>query len=445
MRTVTNRAGEGSFTDNAEPQSGAQKIRSILFVGLNYKPEPTGIAVYTTDAAEGLAALGHRVTVITGYPHYPQWHMDRPYLFGRRDERVHGVRVIRVKHPVPGRPTLLHRAFMEVVFGVRSVRAIASARDNYDAVICVSPALLASAIVVAWFRRRRHRPAVGLWVQDLYSRAAVETGGVAVRAAAWVFALELRLLHAVDSVAVIHQRFSTHVVDAMGVPMRRTTTIRNWCHSAPRPEMTRTEARASLGWDQWQGAIAVHAGNMGVKQNLDAIVDAAREATRIGADITFVLIGDGNQRTRLENSARGMKNVVFMDPMGESDFRAALRGADVLLVSELQSLREMSLPSKLTSYFQSGTPVVAATPSDSITASEMAESGAGLRVEPDAPLAIVEAIRHLADDTEFAKRCAEAAMRHVDHVLGRDTAMTVLQHWIESLAGRDASVVAAAR
>ena len=52
------------------------KRMKLLVLGLNYTPEPVGIAPFTTGLAEGMAARGHTVTVVAGQPYYPQW---RPY------------------------------------------------------------------------------------------------------------------------------------------------------------------------------------------------------------------------------------------------------------------------------------------------------------------------------------------------------------------------------
>jgi hypothetical protein len=46
---------------------------NFVIVGINYAPEITGCAPYNTDLAEKLASAGHKVTVITGLPHYPEW------------------------------------------------------------------------------------------------------------------------------------------------------------------------------------------------------------------------------------------------------------------------------------------------------------------------------------------------------------------------------------
>ena len=44
----------------------------ILIYSYNYHPEPIGIAPLMTELAEGLAARGHEVRVLTGMPNYPQ-------------------------------------------------------------------------------------------------------------------------------------------------------------------------------------------------------------------------------------------------------------------------------------------------------------------------------------------------------------------------------------
>ena len=51
----------------------------VRVLGLNFAPEPTGIAPYTTGLAGFLADAGHRVHVVTGQPHYPQWFLAEGY------------------------------------------------------------------------------------------------------------------------------------------------------------------------------------------------------------------------------------------------------------------------------------------------------------------------------------------------------------------------------
>src|SRR3972149_5416494 len=80
----------------------------LVILGINYAPESTGTAPYTTGLAEHLAAAGHEVTVVTGMPHYPSWRIAAGYR-GRlttRGERGggHGVRRGPYAPPPPPPP-----------------------------------------------------------------------------------------------------------------------------------------------------------------------------------------------------------------------------------------------------------------------------------------------------------------------------------------------------
>ena len=143
----------------------------VTLVTLNYAPEPTGIAPYSTGAAAGLAAQGDAVLAITGYPHYPQWRILEGYPGLTRREQSEGVRLLRLRHPVPRAGGLLTRALMEIVFGLR---AVGSRWGRPDVVIAVSPALLSSALVV--LRAQLTRTPVIVWVQDIYTLGAAPAG-----------------------------------------------------------------------------------------------------------------------------------------------------------------------------------------------------------------------------------------------------------------------------
>jgi hypothetical protein len=73
----------------------------------------------------------------------------------------------------PRVPTALRRARVEISFGLK---AALSRWGHPDAVILVSPALLGSAVALAGTKLKRRPPAVGLWVQAVYSAGVRETG-----------------------------------------------------------------------------------------------------------------------------------------------------------------------------------------------------------------------------------------------------------------------------
>lgn len=408
-----------------------RRIR-VAILGINYAPEPTGIAPYTTGLAAGLTARGHDVRVLTGYPHYPQWKRVPSGSRLRCYDQINAVRVRRLNHYVPRDPSLVGRVAMEMTFGLQ---VLTSRWGEPDVVVCVTPPLLTATMSAVRARLTWRRPAVGMLVHDLYGRGVTETGAMSGIAARVVSAVESATLRLADDVVVIHTGFSTDLVEQLGVDPRRIREIRNWNHVRPPDPSASAAFRDEHRWGPDE-VVVLHAGNMGQKQGLENVIAAAELAARNGSRTRFVLLGDGNQRASLQAAGAGLKTLEFLPPVSEDDFPAALGAADVLLVNERPGVAQMAVPSKLTSYFRSGKPILAATSSAGFTAGELAASGAGVCVPADRPdLLLSEALR-LANDPALTGRLAEAGLRYCDALLSQDAALDLYEQWIMDLANQ---------
>lgn len=408
---------------------GSASTVRIAILGLNFAPEPTGIAPYTSGLADSLSARGHEVEVLTGYPHYPAWRLMTGYRGWSMEERRGGVVVRRLRHYVPGSTHPIRRAALELTFGMRLV---GSRLHSPDVVLCVSPALLSTALAIARARAGRRRPAVGVWVQDIYSRALLETRAARGAVASLGAQVERTTLRQADGVAVIHDRFRDVLTENLGVEASKVRVIRNWAHLAQVSDAARSVVRQKLGWRESE-MVVLHAGNMGAKQGLENVVEAARIADRAEIPIRFVLLGDGNRRTALESSARGVERLQFLDPLAESDFLPTLKAADILLVNELPGVRDMSVPSKLTSYFASGMPVLAATDPESVTAAEIAVSGGGRRVDPGDPAQLLAAAVGLGASAEVRDSMGSAGRDYCATVLCQSAALEQFETWLKAM------------
>jgi colanic acid biosynthesis glycosyl transferase WcaI len=408
---------------------GDYKTLKITILGINYAPEPTGISPYTAGLAEGLTAAGHSVHVVTGYPHYPEWELRDEYTGWGLKETINGVAIKRLRHRIPRTPNALSRMHMELSFGAR----ILFARwEKPDVVLVVSPALFSSALAILRIRMRPNRPAVGIWVQDLYSRGVVETGGGGLLARFAAF-LEGSILKSADGVVAIHERFRSHIIDSLGVPADNVKVIRNWTHLEQSPTSGHAETRARLGWGP-QDIVVLHAGNMGKKQGLENVLNAAHVAQKTGSRVRFVLMGDGNQRRALETMASDLDHLAFIPPLPGEEFVKALAAADILLVNELPGVKDMAVPSKLTSYFNTGRPVIAATDADSVTAMEINASRGGIRVDAADPEALLSAAERIGSDKDAAVSLGEAGLRFRHETLSEDAAIGHYDEFVSSLA-----------
>lgn len=404
-------------------------IGRVLIVGLNYVPEPTGIAPYTTGLAEGLVRDGVPVRVVAGFPHYPQWRIHDGYSGRTMRETIGGVPVTRLRHYVPPAPRLLDRLVLELGFGLRA----ATARwGGPDVLLLVSPALFSTGL--AGLRARLTGVPYAVWVQDIYTLGVAEsgTGGrLAGRLLSWV---ERSILRSADRVVVIHDRFKRYLVEDLGIEADRVAVVRNWSHVDEAPSFSRSGTRERLGWGP-DDVIVLHAGNMGAKQGLENVVQASQLAADRGSRVRFVLLGDGNRRAALE-ALGGNSALDFLDPLPEGEFTAALHAADVLLVNERPGLTEMSVPSKLTSYFATGLPVIAATDALSVTAEELIRSGAGPRVDAADPAALLAAAETLAADPESAASYGRAGRVFRGENLSESSAIAAFTRILTDVAAR---------
>lgn len=401
--------------------------KPVSIMSLHYPPEETGNAPYSGGLARGLALRGYRVVANVGHPHYPEWKIRKGYGQWNQTEVLDGVLVHRRRHYVPRPPRGIRRLLSEVSFGLR----IAAARHGQSGVVvAVSPALFSAALIAVRLRLSRHRQPLIVWVQDLYTLGISETGQGSHTVLSLVRHVESWLLRSADAVVVVHPKFAEFASESLAVDPAKLVTIRNWTHTGPAPDLTKQSARLKLGLPT-DVHLVIHTGNMGTKQGLSNVIEAAKIADRAQSGIVFVLVGDGAERDDLERSARGVASVRFMAPVKSDDYPVVLAAADVLLVNEKEGVSAMSVPSKLTSYFNAGRPILAATDPAGITASELKSSGAGAIVRAGDPAALLEAVDKLLRDESASERFGAAGRRYKSTILSEETA---LNDWEDLLA-----------
>jgi glycosyltransferase involved in cell wall biosynthesis len=191
--------------------------------------------------------------------------------------------------------------------------------------------------------------------------------------------------------------------------------------------------RAELGWPDDE-FIVLHTGNMGNKQGLENAVRAARLADIHALRVRFVLLGDGSQRSRLEQAGQGVERLQFLDPVCDEIYAEVLSAADALLINERETVFNMSLPSKLTSYFAAGRPVIAAVSRDGTTARELLRAQAGMVAEPNNPKELLETALALMLDPDTNSKYAVNARLYARRNLEKSASLRRVEELILDLA-----------
>jgi colanic acid biosynthesis glycosyl transferase WcaI len=372
--------------------TGRLKMKVLIF-SINYWPEVTGIGAFTTYRAEHLAAAGHDVEVCTAFPYYPQWKVSAEYA-GKlvMNERRNGVRIVRSYAYVPKTLTSLKRILHEGSFILTSfLRAIV--RKRPDVLLVVSPplGLAFNAIVLS-----------RLWgipyvfdVEDLQPDSAADLSMLPF----WA----LKLLFKVEKAAYRHASLISTLTNGMrdrivkkGVPADKVDLFE------PRVDESLTQIGPEEGVSfrhrhSLEGKFLVtHSGNMGVKQGLDVIVDAAA-LNRMDDSMLFLLVGSGSDCERIQSrvAALELRNVRFLPLLDDVDFRGLLSASDVCLLTQQKSVSDIVFPSKIVTYLAAGRPVVAAVNPAGEVARTIRESGAGRIVPAEEPEALLAAIQEL--------------------------------------------------
>jgi glycosyltransferase involved in cell wall biosynthesis len=377
----------------------------ILLVSTYVWPEPAGNAPYVSGVAEHFAEVGHDVTVLAGYPHYPEWRVTQTRRPVTR-QRHAGYQILRRAHTVPRNPTLRRRAGYEagLLAGAAAVLPLCARPDVVIAFVpAFADALAGRLAATVW------RVPFGIVFQDLLGLAAEEVHSGRARVVSRVLGrLERWLARSADAVGYVSPGFRTH----LNLSGTANVRLHNWS-TYTEPAGTRAESRALLGWPE-DVPVCVHAGNLGEKQGLETVVAAAR----IAPEIRFVFVGEGSQRASLEVLAAGCANIEFAGRAADARYSAALYGADALILCQRPEVRRMSLPSKLAAYQASGTAIVAAVAPDSEAAQMLACDPRTRCVSPGDPAALAAALRGVVKSQPGAEPLVAEVCTEREQALG---------------------------
>ncbi|MFZ0050344.1 MAG: WcaI family glycosyltransferase [Desulfobaccales bacterium] len=407
----------------------------LLIHGMNYAPELLGIGRYTGELGAYLASRGHQVTVLTAAPYYPQWRVREDYRPQRwRREWRDGVEVLRAPQYVPGRVSGLGRLLQECSFGASCLYwwSTCLLPRPWDAMVAVCPPMT-SGLVPGLLARRLAAPLV-IHVQDLQLDAARELGILRQPLLlAGLTRLELHLFRQARAVTTISRSMAARLA-AKGVPPARLQVLPNWADlDKVRPGPRLNALRRELGLTS--ETVVLYAGNLGEKQGLEVILEAAA-LTRGKPSIRYLVAGEGAARDRIKLRAQdlGLDNLTFLPLQSNSRLPLLLAAADLHLVVQRQKAADLVMPSKLTNIMAAGRPFIATAGEGTELARVTTESRAGLVVPPEDGRALAQAVLGLAGDPGAMKEMGVRARRYAEAFWDRER---ILRQWEELLRGLD--------
>lgn len=419
------------MVSDSNPAAGPRL--KLLVYGINFWPELTGVGKYTGEMCRWLAARGHEVQVVTAPPYYPAWRVAPAYsAAGYRTERwpdAAGVQVTRCPLWVPSQPGTLKRLLHLASFALASFPVLwARLRARPDVLMVVVPTLF--AVPAALGLARLHGVPAWLHVQDFELDAmfnlgmGAKTGGLRRLA----LGVESWLMRAFGRASSITPKMMDRLV-AKGVAAERCVEFPNWVDlDQVRPLGGANAFRKELGIGDDE-FVVLYAGNMGEKQGLELVIDAAR-SLQGQHHIRFVFAGDGGARRRLHAAAEGLDRVHWLplQPLGR--LNELLNAADIHVLPQRADAADLVMPSKLTGMLASGRATLG-TAAQSTQLGQILEA-VGRRVDPGDTAAFVEALLEMTADRPALRQMGAQGRMYAEQHLGLEPIMKSFERALQA-------------
>jgi colanic acid biosynthesis glycosyl transferase WcaI len=277
----------------------------------------------------------------------------------------------------------------------------------------VSPPLLLG--MAGWFASKLRRSPFVFHVQDLQPDAAV---GLGMLRAGWL----TRALYWLEAFAYKHASrvsgISQEILDAFrrkGVPEAKLILFPNTVvlpDDNEIPERGKFRDKHNFSAEEF---LAVYAGNLGVKQGLEILVEAA-QLLSAEKNIRFILAGDGAARGALEKRLHqsGLANMSMLPLQFGADYKELLVDADVSLITQQSGSGNAFFPSKLLLTLAYSSPVVTVADEESALARVVAEGRFGRNVLPGKPQELARTLRDLSQDREQLRAWGQSGRVYVE-------------------------------
>ena len=363
---------------------------NILIVSQYFWPENFRI----NDLAQEWVKRGHRVSVLTGVPNYPQGRVFEGYQANPQAfAQFQGAAVHRVPMLPRGQGGLrLLLNYMSFVCGAALWGPWLLRRTPVDVLFVFEPSPVTVGLPAVWLGRLKKAPVV-FWALDLWPETLAAVG---VLKSPTLLAGVGRMVRYIYNQCTLVLGQSRAFLGSMAKYCADSTKIRyfpSWAEQVYDDEQSQPAPEVP---EHNHGLTVLFAGNVGEAQDWPAVLDAAQRLKE-HADIRWVIVGDGRQWAWLQAEVmrRGLVDRVLLPGRFEVERMPSFYAhADALLVSlKKDPVFAMTIPGKVQSYLMSGIPVLGML--DGEGAAVIQEAQAGLACPAGDSDALAQAVLQL--------------------------------------------------
>ena len=385
------------------------KKKHLWVISELYYPEETSTGYYLTRIAEGLAD-DFDVKALCGQPNYSRRGTTAP-----KREKHKGVEIFRAAGTRLDKNVIVFRLINMVSLGTTVFfKALLHFRSGDHVLVVTTPPLMPFiAAFVSLFRGASYT----LLIHDNYPEILIAVNKINKDSFfTRVVDFSNRWLYKYAAKIIVVGRDMEKLVEkkssGLDIPI---VTIPNWAELESVAPMPKKDNLLLRQLDISEKFVFLYAGNMGHPNDLESIVECAQKL--LGEPcIHFLFLGAGVKRSWLENqvSTRHLKNITILEPRPRSDQIFFLNACDVALVSLVDRMHGVSMPSRTYNILAAGKPILALAERESELAQVIEEECIGWVSPPCDPEALLSVIKKIfyarADLCQMGKRARESAV-----------------------------------
>ena len=371
-------------------------MAKILLLSLVFSPDGVSTSTLMTELMMELKMRGHDITVLTTTPHYNDDYEAQAVqpLYPRWgnllwESKCQDITVFHSSTRKKGNK-IISRALDYFSFHIVSTLVGLTISGKYDLIIAPSPPLTIG--LVAWLLGMIRKAPYIYNVQEIYPDLAVSLGIITNRKVISLLEqIENFVYSRARNVTVISPWFKRRLIQK-GVKAEHIVVIPNFVDTEfvePGPNINQFAVENGLT-DKF---VVLYAGNIGLNQNFENIIEAAQKTTHI-TDLLFLIVGDGARRSWLEKKLQRLclPNVKLLTYQKRSLVPLIYASSSLCLVPLKKGSAQETFPSKIYTIMAASRPVLVAADEDSELSWVARTSGCGWAVPPDDPNSLVNGI-----------------------------------------------------
>lgn len=330
--------------------------KKVLILGINFAPELTGIGKYTGEMVDWLVEKDYDVTMVTSFPYYPNWSVQKPYsgrIYKKETEKGGKLNVYRCPMYVPVVPSGARRVLQEFTFLVSSFLVVFYLlfKKGHQQIFVMAPPFHLG--LLGLFYRFFKGGKIDYHIHDMQIEAARQLKVIKADIAFKILLkLEKYILDRVDYVSTISGGMKAKVQKKV---KKDIIMFPNWVDTQKLfPLKNRSALKRSWGYND-DDKIILYSGSIGEKQGLQSLIPIAKSLEEYSF-IKFIICGIGPYKEQLMQlaSRAQLTNISFLPLQPLDQFNNLLNLADVHLVLQKKNAADLMLPSKLTGILSSG-------------------------------------------------------------------------------------------